>query len=592
MRSGSATAGPAWTCRTSATGRARTGWRRLRARAATTRTGAAGPARTGSCLQIQKAIELAGRVRELGAALLSAYEKGDAEYLASIRAEQEREMQALGIAIRQDQWRDADWQVQALQQTKDLSQADLIYYANLYQNGLINDEIQNLDLTTNALQTRTGANDDRGRGRDHEHHPRLLRRGHVERQPGSDRHQAGPRLRGHRQDHADGRGHTKHHRRDGPDAGGLAAPRGRVVRTRCRCCPIEIQQAELQILGAHRRRDQALQELNNQQRQIEHATEVLDFLRDKFTATDLYLWLQKETAALYSPDVRAGPPGRAGGRAVLQLRAAATPPRRFVPEETWDNLHAGLMAGERLDARVHHMEKAYLDENRRELELTKHFSLRLRLPGRVPASCAPPAAARSTSRSGCSTSTTPATTCAGSRSVSLTVPCVTGPYTGVHCRLTLLSSMTRITPEVRAARAALLLRRRPRAATTSRASTIRASSTSTLRAKSIATSSGQNDSGLFELSFRDERYLPFEYQGAVSRWRIELPPENNYFDLDTLTDVVLHLNYTAREGGTALREAAAQRRPGTAARRRAAAIRRAPRLLRRVAGAARARPLG
>ena len=41
--------------------------------------------------------------------------------------------------------------------------------------------------------------------------------------------------------------------------------------------------------------------------------------------------------------------------------------------------------------------------------------------------------------------------------------------------------------------------------------------------------------------------------GAVSRWRIELPPENNYFDLDTLTDVVLHLNYTAREGGELLR---------------------------------------
>ena len=47
--------------------------------------------------------------------------------------------------------------------------------------------------------------------------------------------------------------------------------------------------------------------------------------------------------------------------------------------------------------------------------------------------------------------------------------------------------------------------------------------------EAIATSCGQNDSGLFELNFRDQRYLPFEYMGAVSRWRIELPPENNYF---------------------------------------------------------------
>src|SRR6185295_686313 len=61
--------------------------------------------------------------------------------------------------------------------------------------------------------------------------------------------------------------------------------------------------------------------------------------------------------------------------------------------------------------------------------------------------------------------------------------------------------------------------------------------------EAIATSTGQNDSGLFELSFRDERYLPFEYLGAVSRWRIELPRDNNFFDMDALTDVVFTMNY-------------------------------------------------
>jgi hypothetical protein len=76
--------------------------------------------------------------------------------------------------------------------------------------------------------------------------------------------------------------------------------------------------------------------------------------------------------------------------------------------------------------------------------------------------------------------------------------------------------------------------------------------------EAIATSSGQNDSGLFELNFRDERYLPFEFHGAVSRWRIELPQETNYWPMDTLSDLVLHLNYTAREGGDMLRQAAAQ----------------------------------
>ena len=178
--------------------------------------------------------------------------------------------------------------------------------------------------------------------------------------------------------------------------------------------PIEIQQIELQILGAHRRRDQALQELNNQQRQIENATEVLDFLRDKFTATELYLWLQKETAALHCQDVRAGAPAAREAQRAFNFERGHTD-RRFIPEESWDNLHDGLMAGERLDFALRHMEKAYLDENRREYELTKHISLRLDFPvAYLRLRTAGPLRDRAF-RSGCSTSTIPATTCAGSR---------------------------------------------------------------------------------------------------------------------------------------------------------------------------------
>ena len=75
--------------------------------------------------------------------------------------------------------------------------------------------------------------------------------------------------------------------------------------------------------------------------------------------------------------------------------------------------------------------------------------------------------------------------------------------------------------------------------------------------EAIATSSAQNDSGLHELSFTDPRYLPFEYRGAVSRWRIELWPENNFLDMHTVTEAALHINYTSWEGGEPLREAAA-----------------------------------
>ena len=42
------------------------------------------------------------------------------------------------------------------------------------------------------------------------------------------------------------------------------------------------------------------------------------------------------------------------------------------------------------------------------------------------------------------------------------------------------------------------------------------------------------------------------------RWRLEMPKENNAFDFETISDVILHLKYTAREGGDPLRQAARQ----------------------------------
>ena len=81
----------------------------------------------------------------------------------------------------------------------------------------------------------------------------------------------------------------------------------------------------------------------------------------------------------------------------------------------------------------------------------------------------------------------------------------------------------------------------------------------------IATSSAQNDSGVFELNFRDERYLPFEGAGVISTWQIELNGkysngndivDYSQFDFDTISDVILHIKYTSREDSGQFRQAA------------------------------------
>jgi hypothetical protein len=317
--------------------------------------------------------------------------------------------------------------------------------------------------------------------------------------------------------------------------------------------PIHIQSSELQILSLHRRRDQAMQELNNQQRQIEHATEVLDFLRDKFTSTDLYLKLKKETAAMHACMYKLAHCAAVEAQHAFNFERGHTT-RHFLPEAGWDDLRGALVAGERLQCALARMEKAYFDENVRERELTKHFSLRMHFPEKF-------LELKATGRCEIELSEPmfdldyPGYYMRRIRSVSLTIPCVTGPYTGVHCRMTLLSSVTRIDPRVDPPATGCCCQCDPRDGYQGCPHDPRLVHTYGAR-EAIATSSGQNDSGLFELNFHDERYLPFEFQGAVSRWRIELPRENNYFPMDTLTDLIVHLNYTAREGGEMLRRAA------------------------------------
>jgi hypothetical protein len=68
------------------------------------------------------------------------------------------------------------------------------------------------------------------------------------------------------------------------------------------------------------------------------------------------------------------------------------------------------------------------------------------------------------------------------------------------------------------------------------------------RSVSIATSTAQN-SGVFELSFRDERYMPFEGLGAISQWSLSLPKAFRQFDYQTINDVIVSISYTAEQDG-------------------------------------------
>jgi len=126
--------------------------------------------------------------------------------------------------------------------------------------------------------------------------------------------------------------------------------------------------------------------------------------------------------------------------------------------------------------------------------------------------------------------------------VALSVPCIAGPYTSVSCKLSLTGNRyrktTSLSPQYREATGG----NDPRFVY------------NVGSIQSIATSQAQNDGGLFTLDFRDERYLPFEGQGALGSWRLELPKVFPQFDHASIADVVLHVRYTARDAGKAFRD--------------------------------------
>jgi hypothetical protein len=206
----------------------------------------------------------------------------------------------------------------------------------------------------------------------------------------------------------------------------------------------------------------------------------------------------------------------------------------------WDSLKNGLLAGERLYADLKRMEIDYLETDVREYEITKFVSLVLFDPWAL-------ITLKETGQ--CTVSLPealfnmdyPGHYFRRLKTVSLSIPSVTGAYTSVNCTLTLVSSKIRVDNVAGSVQ--------DYASDAHFISNYAAT-------QAIATSTAQNDSGLFEVNFRDERYLPFEGAGVISTWRIDLPIDCNSFDFDSITDVIINLRYTARDGGDRLRDVA------------------------------------
>ena len=389
---------------------------------------------------LPKALELTALAKSFGSELLSAFEKGDGEYLSALRETHERHILDLGLENKQLLWRDADWQVQALQQQMQGALTRSRYYQGLLTTGLIGDENDYISSTQNASSTRSGAAIADATGQAMNIIPDFAFGIAGEGGYQSTTIPVGTKLGA--MFAAEGRMLSSVAETSSTNASLSLTNAGWVRRAQdwqlqANVIAYEIAQIKRQTLGAERRRDSQLRELNNHQQQMEHAAEVQDFMRDKFTKQELYLFLQQETAGLYRQAYDIAFQTATKVQQAFILERGVDP--NLLPERGWNSFREGLMAGERLELALRTMERKYMDLNFREYELTKHISLRVDVPS---------AFLQLREHGFCEVDLPewmfdldyPGQYMRRIRNISVSIPCVVGPYIGVRCRLHLLSS--------------------------------------------------------------------------------------------------------------------------------------------------------
>lgn len=288
----------------------------------------------------------------------------------------------------------------------------------------------------------------------------------------------------------------------------------------------ELKELEKQIRGAEIRRDISIQSREIHEKSIEQSGEIYEFYQDKFTNLGLYTWLSTQLQRLYRQAYQdALAVARLAERAFRFERGDDTTP--LLSGQYWDATHSGLLAGEKLMGDLRAMELRYMETHYRSMEIDQAFSL---------TQINPAALIRLKETGECSFDIPelyfdlfyPGHYRRRIKSARLTIPCITGPYTNIGATLTLTGSKIRKDP-IRGEENLL--------------------DVPPTRSVSIATSTAQNDSGVFHLDFRDERYMPFEGAGAISAWKLSLPKSFRQFDYQTINDVILHISYTAQDDG-------------------------------------------
>ncbi|WP_110970139.1 Tc toxin subunit A-related protein [Pseudomonas huaxiensis] len=314
----------------------------------------------------------------------------------------------------------------------------------------------------------------------------------------------------------------------------------------------ELEAIDEQIDGQHTTIEMARIQLAQVRKGEQQSQDYYRFLKTRSTNADLYQWLLGQLSTFYFQAYDAVVALCLNGEACWQYEMGDYQ-TRFIQPNVWFDNYYGLTAGDALRLQLLRMESAYLKRFERRQELVKTFSLKTLFDSQAYPETSWSAVLEELAEGESGSlgfelfarlfdDDYPGHFLRQLVSVSVTLPGLVGPYQDVRAVLTQVSSRTVLKADQRAMNH---LYGKPDSDTRHILYNPRAS-------QSICLSRGLDDHGVFQLDFNDERYLPFEGTGALSRWELRFPrhgSEQQQVLLQSLTDIIVQVRYTALDGG-------------------------------------------
>ncbi len=493
---------------------------------------------------LEKAKAYTEKVSQFGGELLGAIEKKDAEEMEILRNKQEAMILAMSTQIKEDQIKDADYSIKNLEESLSNAKKQKDHYTRLIDGGLLGEEETQIDLiiastvlmgTAGALKVAAAI-------------AYLVPQAKIG--PFIVGTETGGRQIGEALDKGSDALETIGDAiSTGGEIAGIYAQHKRSVEDwelQKMMAESEIKQLELQILSAQIQKSIAQRELQIHDQEIENNKSITNFMKNKFSNLELYNWMSSKLSGLFYQTYKmAHDIAKQAEKAFVFETGSKESDVNYIGGTYWDSQKKGLLSGETLGLDIAKMEKSFMEQDKRGMEITKNVSL-LELD--------PLAFIQLKIKGTCEFRLTeelfdqdfPGHYNRQMKTISLAFDIGEGKT--VNATLTQLNNKLVMEPDPKAVKYLL----NPKG---EQPLTIRTDWKVNEQIALSYVDQYDENNGMFELRYDDERYLPFEGTGAVSLWRLNLHGKAGSYNPEDLLDVTIKVRYTAEQGGIAFANA-------------------------------------